>query len=56
MSERIREQHRSCPKTGKVQFTSIDQARRANATARFRIRVYRCEWCHKFHATNADKD
>ena len=51
-----RDDRPSCPNTGKIRYTSASQAKRGHAHAHFRIRVYRCDWCGGFHATNAEKD
>lgn len=43
-----------CP-CGKRSFGSVDQARKAHRAARWRIRVYLCELCHRYHVANGDK-
>jgi len=36
-------------------FDGVHSARRAHRGASFRIRVYQCEACGKYHVTNQDK-
>ena len=39
-------------RTGKRAYGSAQAARRAHAHARFRVRVYVCEWCGQLHVTH----
>ena len=47
------EQTATCQKRG---YNSPEAARRAHRKAHYRIRVYDCEVCGKFHATNNEKN
>lgn len=40
---------------GKRRFGSASDARRAHASAGFRLRAYRCPKCHGYHVANAEK-
>lgn len=39
----------------KRRFRGKSEARQANKSAGFRLRVYWCEVCHAFHVTNGEK-
>lgn len=43
-----------CTSTGKRQFASADQAKRASRHVRNRLRAYLCPDCHRWHVTNAE--
>ena len=45
---------RRCASTGKRQFASADQAKRATRHVSNRLRAYLCPECHRWHVTNAE--